>query len=251
MSTSFWVSLVIWLLSGLQLLCDHRETRQELRAAMRRAEIRWIRFKLLVLWSLFTGAFIGVVVTGAEAIADKEERQAASEQFNVVSNRMYETGRKVEIYSNAWAKAERAAAVAQQAEQNTVEHAKRIEQAAKPRRIVEQQKTIMLSLIRPAEGETIDVIYSIADTEAAQFAADLIAILKEAGYSVEDTSAVHVVMGGGAPDTGLSVTVNASPTPRSLNSLHQAFTAAGIEANWFGVDMPSPNKIHVFVGRRH
>jgi hypothetical protein len=77
MSASFWVSLVLWFVSILELLCDHKDTIADFRTTKVSAEKRKHFAKLIAMWVLFVGSLVLIILTGKESIAsDRAAAQA-------------------------------------------------------------------------------------------------------------------------------------------------------------------------------
>jgi len=113
-----------------------------------------------------------------------------------------------------------------------------IKQAHAPRRLSEQQKTILRAVLLPFKGEKVTVSVPMGDPEAFHYAQDFVALFREVGFELiayaggsNDDGVNPIMIMGGAPPVGLIIqpkdeTVWKTPLLRAFD---QALTIAQVQ----------------------
>jgi len=118
-----------------------------------------------------------------------------------------------------------------------------------PWRISPEQSNIVFQLLHPIpiKKELLQVTYTVSE-ERNDFAKDLISILKNAGFLVEEDAA-GLAMTPFSERNGLSVVVNSSLHPQNAPAIQRALNGAKIECKWYGTAIVT-NRIWFVVGKK-
>ncbi|HVC44736.1 MAG TPA: hypothetical protein VND20_07940 [Candidatus Binataceae bacterium] len=117
-----------------------------------------------------------------------------------------------------------------------------------PRRLTPEQKVKIL-LALPRQPYSIRITCTMGDGESFDYASDLMEVLKEAGWTVEDNGLSQALFTGKPPPLWITVS-SADEVPPAANALANAFKAAGIAVIGQIDKGLNPTQVGLFVGHK-
>lgn len=119
-----------------------------------------------------------------------------------------------------------------------------LERRTEPRRLTKEQATAIASVLRAYPSKTIDVVCTLGDTEAFQFATDLKMAVASGGWTANGIA--QAVFSG--PVQGLVIQVSVKPPPDEAQQLFEALGRAGLRSE----GSLDPNSTHtaLIIGTR-
>lgn len=125
-----------------------------------------------------------------------------------------------------------------------------LKQAIAPRHLTPEQSRILTKLLSGEPQGAVSVISVIGDGDGAAFAAQIVAVLRDAGWPITDKDIAQGAFSGVGP-VGVGILVHSSTTvPAYAGRLQQAFFSVGVPLA--GVESPSvpEGAARIVVGRK-